>query len=170
MRTLNSAYTCKIRLQFHSLLITELGFRCPIHMPNHERRATSKQQSNRVPNHPRVFAPVHGNSTLQILLKSMLRLVRRLIIYVHIRSLNIWQGLNLNLQFLGNIMRLPQTHLWAHHNIHLSDHAWAAMIASYGIDGDDVWRVGEAGVSEKLMHVDRTTDTDQKEELGESGA
>src|ERR1700680_2819876 len=74
------------------------------------------------------------NTALDILLVSMLWLVRRLIINVNVGSLNIRKIFQLNLQLLGDIMCVPQRGSSIHDDINFRNQSRAGMIDSDGID------------------------------------
>lgn len=68
---------------------------------------------------------------------AVLRLMRYLVIYMNKGPLDIGQCLQLILQILTQIMRLPQRCVGRHDNVDLDDEAWARVVGLARVDGSD---------------------------------
>lgn len=77
--------------------------------------------------------------------------MRRLIINMNIRPLDIRQGLQLELQLLCNIMRRAQRLIRIHDDIDLDHQPGPTVPGADGVDGDDAGRVRDADVGEELL-------------------
>ena len=106
---------------------------------------------------------------LQFLLQKMLRLMRRLVIHMHIRPIHIRQTLQLHLQFLRHIMRRPQRLVLIHHNINLDDQPGPRMPTPYRVKRFDVLTVRHTDVRDELKHFGAGGLADQELELGVCG-
>ena len=81
----------------------------------------------------------------------MLRLMRRLIIHMHIGALDIRQRLQLTLQRLGDIMGVAERGLGLHDQINLDHQAGPTMPGAHGVEGQHrVRRVGDGQIGDEL--------------------
>lgn len=106
----------------------------------------------------------------KILFPSMLRLVCRLKVHMHIRPLHIWQTLQFELQFLRNIVGLPERLIRIHDNVHLGDQTGARVVHANGVDLLDGGAVRAAHVRNELLDLHASDHTDKQQEFGKGGA
>ncbi len=105
----------------------------------------------------------------KFLLPKMLRLMTRLKINMHIRPLHMRQTLQLNLQRLRHIMRLPQRASLIHNNIHLNNNPRSTMIRPDSINSDDIRRMRHGDVRDPLLHLRVGGDADEELEFAVGG-
>jgi len=91
------------------------------------------------------------------------------IVNMDICPFHVWQALQLDLQLLGNIMRISQRGGRIHDNVDFGNQSWARMVDSDRIDSFDRRRVSQANVGDELLSLDGSCNSDKKHKLAEGG-
>ena len=81
---------------------------------------------------------------LKLFLQGMLRLVRRLVVDVHVRPLHVWHALKLHLQFFSDIVRDFHCLGLVDYNVYLDNDSRPAVVCPDSVDGTDCGRVGHS--------------------------
>lgn len=92
--------------------------------------------------------------------------MRRLIVNMDIRPLDIRQALELHLQLLRHVVRLHERRVGVHDDIHLGDEPRARVVRTHRIDLEDGRRVREAHIRDELLDLHARRHTHEEQELG----
>lgn len=97
----------------------------------------------------------------ELLLEKVLGFVFRLVIAVHVCSLNVRKTFKLVLKILSNVMRLSECLVWMKDNVNFHSDARTRIPRPDGIQAQNVWAMGHGHIGDQLEDMSRSGDTNE---------
>src|SRR6267378_1480327 len=91
-----------------------------------------------------LFKPASHVNGSELLLEKVLWFVGRLIVYMDICTLHIWQRFKLDLELFSNVMCRHQTFSRVHYNVNLNQQSGTRCVRADGVNGRDERRMGHS--------------------------